>query len=249
MKENILKEEQRNNLPMNWWNFCKYFRFPISIVMWIISLITICNNVIDGDFYYMDIVAILVPAIYIIFQFVVYTNFAKETKIGYKLLISSLFVELLISSALYGYSNSTDFNFTQSFIIYAAMWGLIFVYPNYVYFSKRKYVFSEDKIVLEKQYKNNMTNILLDNTQSSNNINKIENTQQSVSSSWQEYLDKNYAPTGKGTKLSEIRIDENTDTFGDNVKKINTKDKFCRHCGYSLLETDKFCANCGKKLY
>ena len=235
--------ENKQNLPMNWWKFCKYFRFPVNIAMWIISLITICNNVINGDFYYMDIVTILVPTIYIIFQFIVYSNFIKETKNGYKLLISSFFVELIISSALYAYSNSTDFHFTQSFIIYAVIWGFIFVYPNCVYFSKRKYVFEQNSTISSEQH--NTT--LLDN-----NVTKSteKNTQQSTNTSWQGYLDKTFKPMGETTttSLSEIRLENNANTIKDDLTDNNCKDKFCRNCGSPLLETDNFCAVCGKKI-
>lgn len=235
--------ENTQDLPMNWWKFCKYFRFPVNIATWIISLLTICNNVIDGDFYYMDIVAILIPTIYIIFQFIVYSNFIKETKNSYKLLISSFFIELIINSVLYAYSNSTDFNFTQSFMLYSVIWGFIFVYPNCVYFSKRKYVFEQKSTISSRQHKN----ALLDN-----NVTKgtEKNTQQSQNTSWQEYLDNNFKTKGKATatSLSDIRFENNTDTIKSDLTNNNCKDKFCRNCGSPLLETDNFCAICGKKI-
>jgi len=146
--------ENTQTLPMKWWNFFKYFRFPVSILIWGISLLTVCNNVSDIEFSWFSIILVLIPAIYMIFQIIVYINFIKKTKIGYKLLIFSLFVELVINSILYASSNSANFNFTQSIIIYSGIWTLIFVYPNYVYFSKRKHIFERNEELHLVEHKN-----------------------------------------------------------------------------------------------
>jgi hypothetical protein len=133
------------NLPMNWWNFCKYFRYPVGIILSLSNLLQLYGILNDHEPTATIIITLLFFTIYVIYIIITYNCFfIKQTQIGYKLLIYSLFIDLIVTSVMYSIQNLETSDFTQSFIIYFSIFGLAFILPNYIYFSKRKYIFFEN---------------------------------------------------------------------------------------------------------
>ena len=177
-----MEKENNKNLPMNWWNFCKYFRFPVSILVWIIAILNMVYYIsIDiSELGILSTLSLLFYLGYLIFLIITYINFINETAVGYKLLIFSLFVELIINSLLYSLPNINDSSFTQSFILSSAIYGWAYVWPNFIYFTKRSYVFN--KKITTIQNENNEQNNVLDSSMS--NIRYCTNCGEKIDMSW-----------------------------------------------------------------
>lgn len=178
-----MENENNNKLPMNWWKFCKYFRFPLGIVTLIIEILTLLYYIDVSEAFEVNLIFILPLLIYVgylVFLIITYMNFIKETRIGYNLLIISLFVELAINSILNSLQDLNNSNFTQSFIIIATSYGIIYVWPSYIYFNKRKYVFNK-----EEQRKQNEVGEFNDiKSNSTPNLRYCTNCGKNIEDSW-----------------------------------------------------------------
>lgn len=151
---NINNIEQENNeiiknndLPLNWLNFWKYIRFPVGIFL---SVFNIGNYLVNEqlELNIIIILAFLIDVSSIIFMCVTFYHFAYPTKKGYALLNIWLLVELLLNSFNTTLNSSTIecstlLDFVTYFVITFTVLGLIWTLPNYIYFKKRKYYFSD----------------------------------------------------------------------------------------------------------
>lgn len=141
------KENSPPKLPMNWYKFWKYARFPLSIVL---SAINIAYYLLtyNLELNLGNIFLFLIDMLTFILMYVTYYNFYVTNSKGYKLIIFWLFFELFyyplilslkISLELY----STLLKFAICFCVTSFLFGLIWTLPNYIYFKKRKYFFSD----------------------------------------------------------------------------------------------------------
>jgi len=117
--------QDKEELPMNWWKFNIYFRFPVGILSHI-------GNILKYNYiYFLDI-------IYLIFECYVYYNMIYKKKQGYNLIIANIAIEaFIVSYKVIG-------EFCIELLIALIIVGLIWFLPNYIYFSKRKKYFKND---------------------------------------------------------------------------------------------------------
>ena len=136
------KVVSKENLPMNWWNFICYVRFPLGFFL---SLINISASLeYELDFFGKAFLAISI--FLVIYMVVVFYFMAEKKKSGYKLLLIYFIVEILYSAMNNILLNTQLYywEFTEvfvTFLLVIAFFGLIWFYPNYKYFTKRKEYF------------------------------------------------------------------------------------------------------------
>lgn len=146
-------EERQNktydiNLPMNWWNFWQYIRFPLSILF---SVITIVNYLPNLDINLISISAFLIDFLFFALILVTYFYFLMQNnKYGYRimsiyLITDSIYTSISIALENIDIVNSTLFDFAILFVIAFAIYSIVWTVPNYVYFQKRKYCFYINK--------------------------------------------------------------------------------------------------------
>ena len=139
--------KQNNTLPMNWWKFWQYFRFPVGIIM---TVVNIMNYLPELEVNAITIFALLTDISIVILMFVTYYHFLDQDKIGYKFMIAWLIIELtfnalnVATTSLSDYSNITLMDFAGSFIFAICILGLAWTLPNYIYFKKRKHCFNDE---------------------------------------------------------------------------------------------------------
>lgn len=143
------KQEQssvkNNNLPMNWWNFWKYVRFPLGIFLSVINIVAYLPelevNLITIFAFFIDIAIVAIMC-------VTYYHFYMHNKIGYKFLLAYLIIELICncidsaSTYLENYKFTSLVDFAIPFALAFFVYGIVWVVPNYIYFKKRKNCFS-----------------------------------------------------------------------------------------------------------
>lgn len=133
-------------LPMNWFKFWKYIRFPLSVIL---SSANIAYYLIayDLELDLNNIFLFLIDVTSLLLMYITYYNFDINNQKGYKLLMVWLFFELFyysfssalrISSEMY----STLREFAICFFTALVLLGLVWTLPNYMYFKKRKCCFN-----------------------------------------------------------------------------------------------------------
>ena len=143
---NKMKNEE---LPMNWWNFWKYFRFPVGIFFSIFNFIVSLSILKDVQLNLLGNAILLINFLLIIFLCVTFYYFATRKKYGFEMLITYSIVEIIFNSFINVFNNNyMDQNniITQMVIealIVAGIICAIWVYPNYIYFKKRRNFFGE----------------------------------------------------------------------------------------------------------
>lgn len=149
-----MTDNKVEELPMKWWKFWEYFSFPVGIILSIISL----SNYASLDLNNFGVIISIIDFIIIAFMCVTYSLFVSRHKFGFIFLMIYLFVSVAW----------TDFNSTLNtvvnpltgeydieeiirvFIVAYIVFCVIWIYPNYLYFKKRKYLFKGKE---EKQLK------------------------------------------------------------------------------------------------
>lgn len=152
---NKLESEQQNNtsqfelkkdsiksetLPMNWWNFWKYFRFPAGCIVSCLNLVNYQNYTFDfyiASFFIIDILRIILMGFS-------YYQFLERKKNGYKLFNIFLALDsiyICAFSALKVSLKDLSTNFVVNFVVLLIAMAIIWVFPNYIYFKKRKKYF------------------------------------------------------------------------------------------------------------
>lgn len=139
-----LIEESNNNLPLNWYKFYRYFRLPVSIIFGILSCIGLFSN--DMDFWpEATFIFAIIFILLILFYIIVLLLF--DYKIGYLLNNILIIIEIVLYSinCTLGIQNSlnTVNNVLIYMLTYILIFGVIWGIPNYIYFKKRKYLFSK----------------------------------------------------------------------------------------------------------
>lgn len=145
-KKEIMNEE----LPMNWWNFWKYFRFPVGIFFSIFNFIGSLSLLKDVQLNMFGKVILLINFVLIIFLCITFYYFAARKKYGFEMLITYSIVEIIFNSFInvfnnnYIRSNSITELVIETLIISGIVCA-IWVYPNYIYFKKRRHLFEESE--------------------------------------------------------------------------------------------------------
>lgn len=214
MEDRKMNEE----LPMKWWDFCKYIRFPLGIIVSIFNFINTLSAVKDIQLNSFGYIIISVNFALIILLCVTYYFFLERKKYGFEILITYYICELLYNSFINtlkdDYINGEDLGtiiITALFI--SAIVGVIWILPNYIYFKKRRHLFGK-----EEAY----SNINEVTSENKDIINNKENTQ----------LDDK----------KKIAIEEKE----ENIQQ--EKKKYCTKCGTQIEEEWVFCNYCGNKL-
>lgn len=141
--QNVLQSD----LPMNWWNFWKYVRFPIGVILTVINIMDYLPTL---DVNVINIFAFLTDISLLVLMITTYYHFLMQNKIGYKFLNAWLIIELVCNSlnttveALadsYGYITLMDF--VGPFFLAVCIIGIVWTVPNYIYFKKRKSLFND----------------------------------------------------------------------------------------------------------
>lgn len=137
------------NLSMTWFNFWKYIRFPLGIILTFSDISGYLsmdrNNMIVTSY---STFFLLIEISFLVLIIVTYYCFIKHLKIGY---ILNLIV-LVVQSALnisgnviknISRTNATFYlsDFIESFFPQFVIMAIIWILPNYIYFKRRKYYF------------------------------------------------------------------------------------------------------------
>ena len=152
IEENINTENnEKAELPMNWWKFLKYFRYPVGILGLFVSIVqSIEANVIAVG--WLGWTAIILDSATLITSSVAYAMMLGKHKKWFNFLVLNLVVEsvqmtlaIVLNTSLE--SNYINLNDYKEIVIYALMsWllaGGLWIGLNYVYFKKRKAYFTK----------------------------------------------------------------------------------------------------------
>lgn len=152
IEENINTENnEKAELPMNWWKFLKYFRYPVGILGLLVSIVqSIEANVIAVG--WLGWTAIILDSATLITSSVAYAMMLGKHKKWFNFLVLNLVVEsvqmtlaIVLNTSLE--SNYINLNDYKEIVIYALMsWllaGSLWIIPNYIYFKKRKAYFTK----------------------------------------------------------------------------------------------------------
>ena len=143
---NVVYVQQNNSLPMNWWKFWQYFRFPLGIIL---TASTIGEGLAMLEANMFTVMAVTIDVSMLILMIVTYYHFLVKNKIGYKfmttwLIIESIYYALSLTIENLGDEYTTLMKFGCDFIITALIWAIIWTVPNYIYFQKRKHCFNDE---------------------------------------------------------------------------------------------------------
>ena len=152
------EENNLNNngtkMPMAWWKFWKYFRFPASIVVLVFSLIVKYTKVDFNLIGWLGWTPLIIDILALILCLVTYIMMLVKYKRSYNFFILNLFVEsvrmifmrVLMKidyDSIINNSLSLDYNYIAiSGLKYLVFIGAIWILPNYVYFKNRKAYFT-----------------------------------------------------------------------------------------------------------
>ncbi|MBR0490498.1 MAG: hypothetical protein IJJ82_00430 [Clostridia bacterium] len=152
IEESINTENnEKAELPMNWWKFLKYFRYPVGILGLFVSIVqSIEANVIAVG--WLGWTAIILDSATLITSSVAYAMMLGKHKKWFNFLVLNLVVEsvqmtlaIVLNTSLE--SNYINLNDYKEIVIYALMsWllaGSLWIIPNYIYFKKRKAYFTK----------------------------------------------------------------------------------------------------------
>ena len=179
---NVMENSENEDLPMNWWGFWKYFRFPVGIII-SIGLLSQYSNI---DFTTLNFGGWLIVIAHLsitVLSCVTYGMFLAKKKQAFKVFIIYLFLELAWNTFINSFNNTyvVSGNITQWIITSLISYGIIcgiWVYPNYIYFKKRKRFFEEkedkQQNTNQKQEDQKLKNII-NNIEKENTENKEEN--------------------------------------------------------------------------
>lgn len=137
-------------LPMNWWKFLKYFRYPVGILALFVSVVQgIEGNIISIG--WLGWTAIILDIATLITSGVAYAMMLGKHKKWFNFLVLNLVVESIQKAFVLTLKalerDYTYFNNYNEIVIYALMsWllaGGLWIGLNYVYFKKRKAYFTK----------------------------------------------------------------------------------------------------------
>ena len=143
-EDNKITKSASNNLPMNWWKFWLYFSFPFGIAFSILNL----KDYVGLKINFITFLVLIINILMILLTCVAYYFMINRKKRGYELVIANLITVACwnaLFSTLETISNNIETTFSEFFISFAialVIIGIVWIYPNYIYFKKRKHLFS-----------------------------------------------------------------------------------------------------------
>lgn len=219
--EIIMKEKEITDLPMDWYKFWKYFRFPAVIILLLYNFFNALINGSSGELEISEgkfIIDVIIDIFIIIFTLITYISFCNRDKTSYSIFICYLFgVELVLSSIIDIINNE---NLSDIGIFYLIMVGLIWILPNYIYFSKRKAYFNKENDENYAPYDDTAVTKLVEKLEEESN----QNQEQASTSSWYEYLERTFPNKGTRTNMQDILVQKaptiETENHNQDIDKI-----------------------------
>lgn len=95
-----MQEKEINDLPMNWYKFWKYFRFPVGIILSICNFSSILSQISLEIINENIIIALLLDVLVIAFTIITYLSFCSQNKKSYQIFMCYLFVIDLIFTSI-----------------------------------------------------------------------------------------------------------------------------------------------------
>lgn len=180
-----MDDTKTNNLPIKWLKFLINWRIPIGLLLNALSLNTLVNNMPPKDLFsiafesFYFLIAIILPILTLVYC-------VKFKKVGYYLLKSSLIIEVVFNSAISSintispYTENPLSSVLIAFISVVVISSLAWIYPNFVYLKKRKYLFVSKKKNLnsETPKKDDNTNEIINNDKKNTEKSKKVQTQE-----------------------------------------------------------------------
>ena len=145
--ENISQkqEELNESVPMKWLNFTKYFRLPASILVTFVYSVEFLTNAlqkstINNIYIFFSIVAQFILLALLCINLYCFIYQCKE---GYRLTLIMLCIQTIdnIVSTFDNLNSMNPITFFISFCFMFAIMAIIWIYPNYIYFKKRRFYF------------------------------------------------------------------------------------------------------------
>lgn len=145
-KSEETKKDASDKLPMNWWTFWQYVRFPLSIIAMVVNIIDYLPNL---EVNTINIFIFLIDFLFFTFMCTTYYYFyMQNNKIGYNFVNTYLVIESIyfpLVNSITAIENvdytATLMDFAIIFVALLTIWTLIWTLPNYIYFKKRKKCF------------------------------------------------------------------------------------------------------------
>ena len=153
MEEKNVNSNNNMELPMAWWKFLKYFRFPVSIIAISISLGQCIKANLNG-LGWLGWTAVIIELVTLISVCTTYIMMLGKHKKWFNFFVLNLFIEsvrmtfvtvlnTLNMSLENNYIYFNDYNEIVIFSILRFVFiGGIWIVPNYIYFKKRKAYFT-----------------------------------------------------------------------------------------------------------
>lgn len=190
-----MEKINQNGQSMLWYNFWKYFRFPLSILLSVTNVFGIVFYLDNIVFTWQTILLLIIELLSFIYMCVTYAFFCIRKSQSYNIFITYLIlIELLCTPfmrIISKYASIASLNFQDIIsesVLTIVIWGVIWILPNYIYFKKRRNYFYNDAYIFK-------------------HVNEKKQETYKKEITWNEYLNNNFKSTGTRTNLQEIRND------------------------------------------
>ncbi len=147
-EQNVITDnsEKEKDLPMNWWHFWQYIRFPLGILLSIFYFFQSLWEIKDMTFNIYGVLLLFLNFAIVVFLCITFYFFIKRKKHGFKILIIYSICEILYNSFVNVFDDAIFYSYSLTEMVIIALvisgiFGGIWVYPNYIYFKKREHLF------------------------------------------------------------------------------------------------------------
>lgn len=253
-------------LGMKWYKFNIYFRLFFSITVLLFDIATFPISYRDLLYVSWNVVAYFCFAI--IFDMVLIAGtilarhwLARFNKKGVLLyFITQYLSEVIIFIAILLLLGFNEETFAQTFGKLIS-YGIIFLF-DYRYWKKRVHLFSDFNQNVHMHSSENNTQIKSPNYNSftvciyDTITNNTRNEERTIDTN--KFPTEKYAVDGKYYAIETIKNGKKVRIYCsklswqsqvDNQKSDNNKIKFCRKCGFKLIDDSEFCSQCGAKIF
>ncbi len=143
-----MEEKENAKLSLSWWHFWEWFRLPVGLFLSICVLAQYAMVFEQLSIY--GIIEFIIRVALTIFMGVTLYFLISRKKYGFEIIIIYCIFEVVFSafSNIFGSGEANAINLEEKITIAAIVsiiYGLIWVYPNYLYFKKRKHLFGENE--------------------------------------------------------------------------------------------------------
>ena len=253
-----MKREKRD-YGIGWLSFYVRWRFPLGFVFGALSIIaefgqfqqissSLNNNATIGFW-----IGFGFDIIMYIFRIVVYGEMKSMTYKGYVMNNVLLVIETLLLAVPRDITSTAYFGYWGEFAIRLAVVTLLWLTPNLIYFSHRRYLFDGSRTLDElRKQENDRASSYYENIGVSDSNKFICKSCGMTSSGWYQTC-PNCGAVGKmernkaAAKAPSVVVVNNPE-FSVTLPSGNDivpAQKFCRKCGKPLANNAKFCLECG----